>query len=46
VPWVVANSTPEEQQELRAGAPRLMGLLQDHVWEKPFQRTMAPLYGG
>jgi hemerythrin-like domain-containing protein len=45
VPWVLANSTPDEEAELRAAAPRLLGALQDHVWEPRFTRLMAPLYG-
>jgi hemerythrin-like domain-containing protein len=45
VPWVLANATPEEEAQLRAAAPRLLGALQDHVWEPRFIRLMAPLYG-
>jgi len=45
VPWVLANSTPEEQADLRATAPRLLGVIQDRVWEPQFVRLMAPLYG-
>ena len=25
--------------------PRLMGVVNDHVWERHFNRVMAPLYG-
>jgi hemerythrin-like domain-containing protein len=46
VPWVLANSTPEEEAELLATAPRLLGVVQDRVWEPHFMRVMAPLYGG
>ena len=45
VPWVLANATPEEVDRLRAGAPRLMNTVQDHVWERQFRHLMAPLYG-
>ena len=45
VPWVLANVTREEEAELRASAPRLLGVIQDRVWEPHFVRTMAPLYG-
>jgi hemerythrin-like domain-containing protein len=45
VPWVLANATSQEEGELRAGAPRLLGIIQDHVWEPRFARLMAPLYG-
>jgi hemerythrin-like domain-containing protein len=45
VPWVLANVTSEEEAELRATAPRLLGVVQDHVWEPRFARLMAPLYG-
>ena len=45
VPWVLGNSTPEEEAELRATAPRLLGVIQDRVWEPRFARVMAPLYG-
>jgi hemerythrin-like domain-containing protein len=45
VPWVLANSTPEEADHLRAGAPALMKTVQDHVWERQFRHLMAPLYG-
>jgi hemerythrin-like domain-containing protein len=44
VPWVLANATPEEAADLRAGAPRLLGVVQDHVWAHHFDRVMAPLY--
>lgn len=44
VPWVLANSSPEEQSDLLATAPRLLGLVQDRVWEPHFVRVMAPLY--
>ena len=44
VPWVLANVSAEEEAELRASAPHLLGVLQDHVWEGRFQRLMAPLY--
>jgi hemerythrin-like domain-containing protein len=46
VPWVLANATPEEEADLRATAPRLLGVIQDRVWEPRFARVMAPLYGG
>ncbi len=45
VPWVLANATPEEEAELRATAPRLLGVIQDHVWDRHFMQVMAPLYG-
>jgi hemerythrin-like domain-containing protein len=45
VPWVLANATPAEETELRAAAPRLLGVIQDHVWERRFRQLMAPLYG-
>jgi hemerythrin-like domain-containing protein len=45
VPWVLANATPEEEASLRATAPRLLGVIQDRVWEPRFARVMAPLYG-
>lgn len=45
VPWVLRNSTPEEEADLRATAPRLLGVIQDRVWEPRFARVMAPLYG-
>jgi hemerythrin-like domain-containing protein len=44
VPWVLANATPEEAANLRAIAPRLLGVIQDRVWEPRFARLMAPLY--
>jgi hemerythrin-like domain-containing protein len=44
VPWVLANATPEEEAELRATAPGLLGVVQDRVWEPRFVRLMAPLY--
>ena len=44
VPWVLANATPEEEANLRATAPRLLGVIQDRVWEPRFARLMAPLY--
>jgi hemerythrin-like domain-containing protein len=44
VPWVLANATPEEEARLRATAPRLLGVVQDRVWEPRFSRAMAPLY--
>jgi hemerythrin-like domain-containing protein len=44
VPWVLANATPEEEASLRAVAPRLLGVIQDRVWEPRFARLMAPLY--
>jgi hemerythrin-like domain-containing protein len=44
-PWVLANASPDEERELRAGAPRLMALMHDHLWDKPFRKLMAPLYG-
>jgi hemerythrin superfamily protein len=45
VPWVLANATPDEEASLRATAPRLLGVIQDRVWEPRFARVMAPLYG-
>ena len=45
VPWLLANITKEEEAELRAGAPKLLSLLHDHVWEHRFRRAVAPLYG-
>ena len=45
VPWVLANATAEEEAELRATAPRLLGVVEDRVWEPRFRRVMAPLYG-
>ena len=45
VPWILANSTPDEQADLRATAPRLLGLVQDRVWGPQFVPLMAPLYG-
>ena len=44
VPWVLANATPAEEADLRATAPRLLGVVQDRVWEPRFARLMAPLY--
>jgi hypothetical protein len=44
VPWVLANTTAGEATELRRIAPRLVGVIHDHVWERRFQRLMAPLY--
>jgi hypothetical protein len=44
VPWVLANATPEEEASLRATAPRLLGVIQDRVWEPRFAHLMAPLY--
>lgn len=44
VPWVLANSTPQEAVELRANAPRLLGIAHDHRWSRRFTRLMAPLY--
>jgi hypothetical protein len=43
-PWVLANSTPDEATELRQIAPRLIGVIHDHLWERRFQRVVAPLY--
>jgi hypothetical protein len=43
VPGVLANATPEEAS-LRATAPRLLGVIQDRVWEPRFARLMTPLY--
>ncbi len=45
VPWVLANATPDEATALRATAPRLLGVVQDHVWDRRFAQVMAPLYG-
>ena len=45
VSWVLANATPEEEAELRATAPRLLGVIQDHLWDRRFMQVMAPLYG-
>jgi hemerythrin-like domain-containing protein len=44
VPWVLANAAPEEAANLRAVAPRLLGVIQDRVWEPRFARLVAPLY--
>lgn len=44
IPWVLANSSPEEQAALRNTAPRLLGVVQDRLWEPRFARLMAPLY--
>jgi hypothetical protein len=44
IPWVLVNATPEEEASLRATAPRLLGLIQDRVWEPRFARLVAPLY--
>lgn len=44
VPWVLANSSSEEQADLRATAPRLLGVIQDRVWEPAFILLMAPLH--
>ena len=44
VPWVLANATPEEEAGLRATAPRLLGVIQDRVWEPRFAHLVAPLY--
>jgi hemerythrin-like domain-containing protein len=44
VPWVLANAIPEEEAGLRATAPRLLGVIQDRVWEPRFARPVAPLY--
>jgi hypothetical protein len=44
VPWVLANATPEEAASLRATAPRLLGVIQDRVWEPQFARLVEPLY--
>ena len=43
VPWVLANATPEEAS-LRATAPRLLGVIQERVWDPRFARLMTPLY--
>ena len=43
-PWVLANATAEEAADLRAMAPRLLGVIQDRVWEPRFAHLMAPLY--
>ncbi|HET9899723.1 MAG TPA: hemerythrin domain-containing protein, partial [Actinomycetes bacterium] len=45
VPRVLANATPEEEAYLRGVAPRLLGVIQDRVWEPQFVRLMEPLYG-
>ncbi len=45
VPWVLANVTNQEEAALRASAPRLLGAIQDRVWEPRFRRLLAPLYG-
>ncbi len=45
VPWLLANITQEEEAELRAGAPKLLSVLHDHLWEQRFHRAVAPLYG-
>ena len=43
VPWVLANATQHEEASLRATAPRLLGVIQDRVWDPRFARVMAPL---
>jgi hypothetical protein len=43
VPWVLANATQQEEASLRATAPRLLGAIQDRVWEPRFARVMTPL---
>lgn len=30
---------------MRAIAPRLLGVIQDHVWDRHFMQVMAPVYG-
>ena len=44
VPWVLANTTDAEASELRKIAPRLIGVIHDHRWQRRFERIMAPLY--
>jgi hypothetical protein len=44
VPWVLANTAADEATELRRLAPRLVGVIHDHHWQRRFQRIMAPLY--
>ena len=44
VPWVLANTTAAEAAELRKIAPRLIGVIHDHGWQRRFDRIMAPLY--
>ena len=44
MPWVLANASPQEEADLRATVPRLLGVVEDHVWEPRFARTLAPLY--
>lgn len=44
VPWVLANTSGEQEAELRAAAPRLLSTISDHVWDKSFQKIMEPLY--
>ena len=44
VPWVLANTTAAEASELRKIAPRLIGVIHDHRWQRRFERIMAPLY--
>ena len=44
VPWVLANASPEEAAALRAAAPRLLGIVNDHAWKQRFARVMTPLY--
>ena len=42
VPWVLANATAEEEASLRATAPRLLGVIQDRVWEPRFAPRQGP----
>ena len=44
VPWVLSNTTGDEAVQLRAAAPKLLGAISDHVWDKSFQKILEPLY--
>jgi Hemerythrin HHE cation binding domain len=44
VPWVLANVSEQQAIALRAGAPRLLGAVNDHVWDRSFHRRLEPLY--
>jgi hypothetical protein len=43
MPWALANATQQEEASPRATAPRLLGVIQDRVWEPGFARVMARL---
>jgi hemerythrin-like domain-containing protein len=44
MPWVLANLPDDEQRALRSLAPRLLGAVSDHVWDRRFQQVVEPLY--